>query len=102
MIVCRLNHWFPSLQLLKYILVLVKFCWFSYSHIFTFSYLPTAWHPEQTVDAGIYWLFTFEIGFYLHYMYGMMFLETKRKDFVVLMLHHILTIALIVGCYIVK
>lgn len=61
-----------------------------------------SWYPKQPVQPTVYWLFTFEIGFYLHYMYAMMFLEQRRKDFAVLMTHHILTIILISCCYSVR
>jgi ceramide synthetase len=62
----------------------------------------STWYPGRPVESSIYWLFTFEVGFYIHYTYGMLFLEARRKDFTVLILHHILTIALIVGCYSVR
>jgi ceramide synthetase len=62
----------------------------------------TTWYPARPVETSVYWLFTFEVGFYLHYSYGMLFLEARRKDFAVLMAHHILTVALIVGCYTVR
>lgn len=57
------------------------------------------WHPGQPVEPGVYWLFVFEVGFYLHYLYAMAFLDKRQKDFAILLLHHVLTILLIIGCY---
>lgn len=54
------------------------------------------WHPGAPVDASLRWLYIIQIGFYMHCAYATVFLETIRKDFVVLMLHHVLTILLLV------
>ena len=43
-----------------------------------------------------------EIGFYLHSVYATVYLETIRKDFFVMMLHHVLTIGLLLFSYAVR
>ena len=60
------------------------------------------WHPGSPVDPAVFWLFVFEIGLYLHCIYGTVFLDTIRKDSWVLTVHHILTIFLLLFSYAVR
>lgn len=52
-------------------------------------------HPETT-PADIYFFYIFEIGFYTHSIYAHCFTETRRKDFVEMLVHHIATVLLVV------
>ena len=43
-----------------------------------------------------------QIGLYLHSVYAIVYLETIRKDFFVMILHHVLTIGLLLFSYAVR
>lgn len=60
------------------------------------------WHPGITVEGAQYWLYMVQMGLYLHCAYATLYLETIRRDFFVLMLHHILTLALLFFSFIVR
>ena len=51
------------------------------------------------VPEPIKWLYFVQCGFYLHSIYGTIYMDTKRKDFAAMMIHHILTVALIFLSY---
>ena len=53
------------------------------------------WAPGMTVPPEIYWLFMFQMGFYVHCIYATLFVEVIRKDFAVMMIHHFLTLGLL-------
>ncbi len=53
------------------------------------------WAPGMDVPPEVYWLYMFEMGFYVHAIYSTIFIEVIRKDFVVMMLHHFLTLGLL-------
>lgn len=40
-----------------------------------------------------------QIGFYLHMMYATTYIETVRKDYLVQMIHHVITLALLTYSY---
>uniref|UniRef100_A0A5K3EIH3 TLC domain-containing protein n=1 Tax=Mesocestoides corti TaxID=53468 RepID=A0A5K3EIH3_MESCO len=42
-----------------------------------------------------YWLYMFQVGFYIHSFYAALRLDNKRKDTSVILIHHVLTIALL-------
>ena len=58
--------------------------------------------PGITVEPSLYWLYMLQIGFYAHCVYASVFIETIRRDFAILMLHHFLTIGLLVFSYAVR
>lgn len=60
------------------------------------------WYPGIPISRGIHWLYMVQMGFYIHCAYASIYLETIRRDFVVLMLHHILTLGLLMFSYIVR
>ena len=60
------------------------------------------WHPGESVDPLLFWLYVVQVGFYMHCAYASVFIETVRKDFVVIMLHHVLTISLLLYSYSVR
>ena len=60
------------------------------------------WEHDMTIGPGLHWLYMFEMGFYLHSIYATVYLETIRKDFVVMMLHHLLTFGLLLFSYAIR
>ena len=62
----------------------------------------TAWSADAVLEPSLYWLYMTQMGFYLHCSYASIYIETIRKDFVVLMIHHILTLGLLLFSYLVR
>jgi ceramide synthetase len=74
----------------------------------------TGWTKGGPVVADIYWLYMFQLGFYSHFLFATIFINTKRKvfatifvntkrkDFWVLLLHHFITLALITWSYAIR
>lgn len=60
------------------------------------------WDPVSTIEPGIHWLYMVEMGFYLHCCYATVYLETIRKDFALMMTHHIVTLGLLLVSHIVR
>jgi ceramide synthetase len=60
------------------------------------------WTPGEAVDNSLRWLYIVQIGFYIHCAYATVYLETIRRDFLVMMLHHTLTISLLLFSYTVR
>ena len=54
------------------------------------------WHVGMDVPPNIYWIYVTEAGFYIHGIYGTICMDVWRDDSVMLILHHILTISLVV------
>ena len=50
----------------------------------------------MTIPDEIQWLYFIECGFYFHSVYATIFMDIKRKDFVVMLFHHFLTMVLII------
>ncbi|KAK2146725.1 hypothetical protein LSH36_586g01019 [Paralvinella palmiformis] len=55
-------------------------CWYNYP-----------WHP---IPGEIYWYYMVELGFYWSLVFSL-FMDVKRKDFVEMIIHHVVTIALL-------
>lgn len=51
--------------------------------------------PAQPVSNGIYWYYLIELGFYISAVY-MLFTDHKRKDFTELIVHHMVTLFLMI------
>lgn len=58
--------------------------------------------PRVTGGPVVFWLYVTEIGFYLHCICGSILLDTRRRDFVVMTIHHVLTIFLLLFSYAVR
>ena len=54
------------------------------------------------VPSDIRWLYLTECGFYFHSIYATLFMDTKRKDFVVMLVHHVLTLMLLSFSYVIR
>ena len=57
------------------------------------------WSPSMIVPMDIKLLYFIECGFYIHSIYATIYMDSIRKDFYVMLLHHILTVALIFISY---
>ncbi len=57
------------------------------------------WVRHMDVPFEIKWLYFFEAGFYVHSVYATLFMDEKRKDFFVMLLHHAITLILIIVSY---
>ena len=64
--------------------------------IFIWNFNSLGWHAGMNVSSDIYWIYVTEAGFYFHGIYGTIFMDIWRDDSMMLLLHHVLTISLIV------
>lgn len=53
----------------------------------------------MAIPAEIHWIYFIECGFYLHSVYATIYMDTKRKDFLVMLFHHFLTMTLLIVTY---
>jgi hypothetical protein len=60
-----------------------------------FDHVPALYSAPDEIDADIYLFYIFQIGFYLHSIYAHLFIETRRNDFVEMLVHHVATLLLI-------
>jgi ceramide synthetase len=51
------------------------------------------------VPFDIKLMYFVQCGFYLHSVYGTLYMDYKRKDFYAMLIHHVLTMALIFVSY---
>ena len=63
---------------------------------------PLGWSSSVALEPGLYWLYMTQIGFYLHCIYATLYMETIRRDFSVMMTHHVLTIGLLLFSYVIR
>lgn len=57
------------------------------------------WSIGMDIPYEIQWLYFLECGFYVHSVYATIFMDEIRKDFVVMLIHHFLTLILITVSY---
>ena len=55
-------------------------------------------HPKHTVTNDIYWYYTLELAFYFSLLVTQFF-DVKRKDWLQMFVHHIVTILLLLFSY---
>lgn len=55
----------------------------------------TGWSLNASPPADIYWMYMIQLGFYVHSLYATVFLDAWRKDSVVMLVHHVLTLVLV-------
>ncbi|XP_062512969.1 ceramide synthase 1-like [Corticium candelabrum] len=53
------------------------------------------WERGMAIPLDIYGFYIFQLGLYLHALYATCFLDDVRRDFIMMIVHHLLTIALI-------
>ena len=61
-----------------------------------FFLLVVGWNIGIEVPYDIYVLYAIQVGFYFHSIYGTVFMDIWRRDSVVMILHHVLTLCLLV------
>jgi ceramide synthetase len=57
------------------------------------------WETGMPVPADIKWFYFIECGFNFHAIYATLFMDSIKKDFFIMILHHFVTIALIFVSY---
>ncbi|XP_035669355.1 ceramide synthase 1-like [Branchiostoma floridae] len=62
----------------------------------------TGWHKGMSIPTDIYALYLVQCSFYLHSIYAVLYMDAWRKDSVVMLIHHILTLSLIGFSYIFR
>ena len=60
------------------------------------------WSPEVAILPSLYWLYMTQMGFYLHCIYASTYLDTVRKDYTLLMIHHVCTLGLLIYSYLTR
>jgi len=56
--------------------------------------------PRQTIEPEISFYYAMQTGWYLHGVYTHFFLDTKKSDFLLMLLHHAITLALLYAAYV--
>ena len=54
------------------------------------------------VPQDIYTLYVVQAGYYIHALYAVLYMDVWRKDSVLMILHHIVTISLILFSFAVR
>lgn len=67
--------------------------------VYEYRSLFTDWSLGGPVEPSIYWLYMAQLGMYLHFIFVTIFVNEKKKDYNVLLVHHFLTIALLLWSY---
>nr|XP_009857563.2 ceramide synthase 1-like [Ciona intestinalis] len=62
----------------------------------------TNWVLHSTVESDIYFVYMFQMTFYIHSVHATLVLDEWRKDSVVLILHHVVTMMLISASYLFR
>lgn len=57
------------------------------------------WESGMEIPFDIKFMYFVQCGFYLHSIYGTIYMDSKRKDFVAMLIHHVLTMTLIFVSY---
>lgn len=60
------------------------------------------WALDMAIPFDITLIYFIECGFYVHSIYATIWMDEKRKDFAVMLIHHVLTLTLIVVSYATK
>lgn len=72
---------------------------YRYDYFFRPYDLWDDWAPKMNVPFDIQLMYFVQCGFYLHSIYATVFMDYKRKDFYIMLLHHIVTMTLILVSY---
>ena len=70
-----------------------------YLYIFSFN---LGWYKGMPIPQDIYTLYVVEAGFYFHSIYATLFMDQWRRDSHLMIMHHILTNALIFFSFAVR
>ena len=64
-----------------------------------FSYEKLDWSPGMMIPFDIQLMYLIQCGFYLHSIYATIYMDYKRKDYYAMLIHHALTLALMLVSY---
>lgn len=53
------------------------------------------WKPRVLPENDLYWAYMIQLGFYVHSIYATLMMDAWRKDSIVMLFHHFLTITLL-------
>jgi ceramide synthetase len=56
--------------------------------------------PRSVLEPEISFFYSAQIGWYLHGVYTHFFLDTKKSDFAIMIVHHVVTLSLLYGAFI--
>jgi len=108
----QIQYWLKKRKLYGKPSTLTKFCesgwrWLFYSSAFVYGFVclwDEAWfnnirhcwynYPHHDVPKEIWWYYMIELGFYWSLFFSQ-FSDVKRKDFVEMFIHHVITISLL-------
>ena len=65
-------------------------------------FVITGWKIDAVVPFSIYIAYMVQISFYVHSVYATLFIDVWRKDSIVMLLHHFVTMFLISFSYIFR
>lgn len=71
----------------------------NFNYFFQPNEIWNDWHVGMAVPEEIKFIYFIQSGFYVHSVYATLYMDEKRKDFFVMLIHHFLTITLIVVSY---
>ncbi|RNA41209.1 ceramide synthase 1, partial [Brachionus plicatilis] len=74
-------------------------CWSLQSNQMALSTIAFRWLNETQVPYDIKVIYLAEASFYIHSIYATIFMDSWRKDFVIMLVHHFVTVTLLVGSY---
>lgn len=64
-----------------------------------FVYSSLDWSVNLIIPLDIKFIYIIECGFYFHSIYATLYMDHRRKDFYIMIVHHVLTIMLIFFSY---
>lgn len=70
-----------------------------YNYFFNSHKIWDDWAIGMPIANEIKWVYVLECGFYVHSVYATLFMDEKRKDFVAMLIHHFLTLVLLIVSY---
>jgi hypothetical protein len=71
-----------------------------YSYSSVFDHVPDLIRHPDRIDVDVYLFYMFQMAFYMHSIHAHAFgAETKRDDFVEMLLHHVVTLGLLYSSF---
>lgn len=95
-----------AFKCLYYTVVYSYTCYLLFNGKYNFFQDPAncwkGWYKGMPIEQDIYVLYVIQAGFYLHAVYATVFMDQWRQDFILMILHHVVTIALIAFSFAVR
>lgn len=91
---------------------IMQVCFYTWSCGYNVAFLVKQdwfWHPiicfldgfpRSVLEPEISLYYSAQIGWYLHGVYTHFFLDTKKSDFAIMIIHHVVTLSLLYGAFI--